>query len=35
MGVFITELMVRVTAYGWNLSSLLAKVLHHNPGKKG
>ncbi len=26
MGVFIIELLVRLTAYGWNLSSLLAKV---------
>jgi hypothetical protein len=35
MGVIIIELLMRLTACGWNLSNLLAKVRHHNTGKKG
>ncbi len=33
-GAIIIEPLMRPTAYGWNLSGLLAKVRHHNIGKK-
>ena len=34
MGVITIELLMRPTAYGWNPSSLLAKVRHPDTGKK-